>query len=178
MTGRQCGGCTLCCKLLPVRSLGKKDNQRCVHQRTGKGCAVYSKLIKVSPECVFWSCRWLGNDDAADLSRPDRSHYVIDVMPDFIGAQDDDTGEITEVPVVQIWVDPDYPDAHRDPALRAWLDRRQAVALIRYSASDAFALFPPSRTKDHQWMEKGSNSAGASHSAADIFRVLSENPSP
>jgi len=30
---RTCGGCTLCCKLLPVRELKKPANTRCQHQR-------------------------------------------------------------------------------------------------------------------------------------------------
>ena len=43
MTSKQtCGGCTFCCKLLPVDSLGKHANTRCQHQHVGKGCAVYA----------------------------------------------------------------------------------------------------------------------------------------
>lgn len=177
MTERQCGGCTLCCKLLPVRTLGKKANQRCDHQRSGKGCAVYAKLFKTAPECALWNCRWLVNDDMADLSRPDRSHYVVDIMPDFIGAQDDETGEVKEVPVVQVWCDPGFPDAHEDPPLRAWLDRHEAVALIRYSDHDAFVLFPPSRMANRQWLERRSKTAvDGSHSMKEIMRVLAANP--
>jgi hypothetical protein len=174
MTERQCGGCTLCCKLLPVRSLGKGAGQRCQHQRSGKGCAVYSKLLSVAPECRFWNCRWVVGEAGA-TGRPDRTHYVIDVMPDYIGAQDDETGEVMEVPVVQIWIDPGFPDAHRDPELRAWLDSTKQVALIRYSASDAFVLFPPSRMKSREWTERHSDNRGPTHTAADIFRVLGEN---
>lgn len=175
MTERQCGGCTLCCRLLPVRSLGKKDNQRCVHQRHHKGCAVYGKLMSVAPECRIWNCRWLVND-AGDTRRPDHVHYVVDIMPDFIKAQDDETGAIAEVPVVQVWVDPKFPDAHKDPALREWLDCNGHIALFRYSGEQAFVLFPPSRTKHREWMEKGSiNDGEPTHSVAEIFRVLGEN---
>jgi hypothetical protein len=171
---RQCGDCQLCCKLLPVRSLGKGAGERCRHQQHHKGCKVYAQLLNVAPECRLWNCRWLVNDDAGDLSRPDRSHYVIDIMPDFIKADDGD-GNIVEVPVVQVWVDPSYPDAHRDLALRAWLDRREAVALIRYSSGDGFVLFPPSRMANGQWMEKGSiNDGEPTHSAAEVFRVCGE----
>ena len=169
---RQCGDCQLCCKLLPVRSLDKPAHTRCRHQQHHKGCAVYAQLFRIAPECKLWSCRWLLHDDTGDLSRPDRSHYVIDVMPDFIRAEDED-GTVVEVPVVQVWVDPDYPHAHRDPALRAWLDKHAAVALIRYGSGDGFCLFPPSRMKSREWMEKGSINDGAkTHSVADIFRVL------
>ena len=91
---------------------------------------------------------------------------------DFVRADDGD-GNIVEVPVVQVWVDPDFPDAHRDPALREWLDRTGQVALIRYSSGDGFCLFPPSRMANHEWLEKRSNNdQGPTHSFAEVMRVL------
>lgn len=169
MTARQCGDCQLCCKLLPVRSVAKLAGQRCSHQQHHKGCNVYAKLWNVAPECKLWNCRWLTNDDAGELRRPDRSHYVIDVMPEYVTVNDD--GVEKTVPVVQIWVDPAYPDAHRDPALRAWLLRRGAegwAGLVRYSAEDGFVIFPPNMMDDGQWHERGSNCAREVHTAADI----------
>ena len=171
---RQCGECTLCCKLLPVRSLDKGAGERCKHQSHARGCKVYARLTSVSPECRLWSCRWLVNDDAGDLRRPDRSHYVLDVMPDFVTHDD---GEIrTAVPVIQVWVDPAHRDAYRDPALRAYLDRRGAegyAALIRYSDTEGFALFPPAMTPDGSWREVKSNSVGPTHTVDDVVRALS-----
>lgn len=114
---RRCGDCTLCCKLLPAPELEKPAGARCSHQRHGKGCAVYARRPW---SCATWTCRWLAGDDTSDLSRPDRVHYVIDVMPDFVRVGPDSQA----VPVVQVWIDPDYPDAHRDPRLRAYLARR------------------------------------------------------
>ncbi|HEV8466043.1 MAG TPA: hypothetical protein VGQ63_13705 [Pseudolabrys sp.] len=140
---RHCGGCTLCCKLLPVTDLDKVAGERCRHQRTGKGCAVYNIVGKMPPCCHFWNCRWLVNDDTADLSRPDRAHYVIDLLPDYVTVIDNETGEKTNVEVIQIWCDPKYPDAHRDPALRRYLERRAAegkMALVRYNQKDAFTI--------------------------------------
>ena len=154
---RQCGDCQLCCKLLPVRSLDKPAGERCEHQRHHKGCAVYSRLAHVSPECRLWNCRWLVNNDTADLSRPDRSHYVLDLMPDFVTLRDEETGELQHVEVVQIWVDPDYPDAHRDPVLRAYLERRakdNVVGLVRWGETAGMGLFPPSLSQNGQWNEK------------------------
>jgi hypothetical protein len=166
---RHCGSCNLCCSLLPVRSLGKKDGQRCKHQSHARGCKVHADLGRVSPECRLWNCRWLVND-AGDTKRPDRSHAVIDIMPDYIKARDDVTGEIDEILVVQIWIDPRYPDAHKDPALREWLDRNQEIALVRYSAENAIILFPPSRNRE--WMVKSSINCESAHTPEDLFRVL------
>lgn len=157
MTERKCGECTLCCRLLPTKEINKPANTRCKHQRHGKGCGIYDRRPL---SCMVWNCRWLANDDTANLSRPDRVHYVVDILPDYITVQQED-GSGTDVPVLQIWVDPAYPDAHRDPHLRAFIDRRGRehgmAALIRYGSSDGFVIFPPSLASDGEWHEQGSN---------------------
>ena len=170
---RECGTCTLCCRLLPVKGANKPANTRCQFQQTGKGCRVYHKPEKGFPwECALWSCVWLQNDDAADLRRPDRSRYVIDIMPDFVTNQSAD-GEKIEIPVVQIWIDPKFPDCHRDPELRAWLIRRQGFCgLVRYGNDDALLIIPPYLNDTGEWIEKGSNMREANHSFADVLKVL------
>ena len=60
------------------------------------------------------------------------------------------------IPAVQVWIDPDYPDAHRDPKLRAWLaemGKQDYVALIRYDHKETLTLIPPNMTHDGQWHE-------------------------
>jgi hypothetical protein len=153
---RRCGDCQLCCKLLPVRTLAKVAGEKCKHQRHGKGCSVYEKP-GFPAECRMWSCRWLLGMDTADMSRPDRVHYVIDVMPDSLIVTDNATGQSETAPCIQVWVDPDYPDAHRDPALRAYLMRRAAegvVALIRYDNREGMVLAAPSLTDGQGWVER------------------------
>lgn len=177
---RQCGDCQLCCKLLPVRSLDKLAGQRCQHQSHAKGCGVYARLMTVSPECRLWSCRWLVEDDTADLRRPDRSHYVIDIMPEFITVQDEN-GALEHVQVVQIWVDPRYPDAHRDPALRAYLERRageRIIGLVRWGSEEGMALFPPSLSNPPVWHEKRSNVVTATHSPEELLRAMARPNAP
>ena len=176
---RRCGECTLCCRLLPVKELGKLANERCRHQR-GLGCNVYHKLAQVSQSCALWTCRWLTEVDTVDLARPDRSHYVIDVMPDYVRWVDNETGVTTSVPVVQVWVDPNFPDAHRDPALRAYVERRALegiIALVRYGSGtdDDFTLIAPQLTQDGQWHEvkrPAGEPADPEHTAADRVKAL------
>lgn len=182
---RRCGDCQLCCKLLPMQASArhkahrtvatmveagvaslsdfagmieefeKPAGARCPHQRHGKGCSVYAKRPF---GCRTWNCRWVQKDDTADLPRPDRCHYVIDSLPDFVTAVDNTTGKHTRVPVIQVWVDPDYPDAHRDPKLRAFLARAaeqppHPLAMIRLSPSRAFTLWPPFLSQTGEWHE-------------------------
>lgn len=172
---RQCGDCQLCCRLVPVRELGKDGGVACRYQKFRKGCTVY-RTSKMPPACALWNCRWLVNDDADELSRPDRSHYVIDLMPDYITAQPNEGGEPQNIQVVQIWVDPKHPEAHRDPALRRWLFRRadQGIAgLIRFNETEALVLFAPPFDANGQWHEivSGTN-MGRQHSLTEIETAL------
>lgn len=85
-----------------------------------------------------------------DLPRPDRSHYVIDTVPDIVRVRNDETGESTQYDVMQIWVDPKFPDAWQDKALLDLLETG-IIALIRYDSSNGFALCPPSRSGTGKW---------------------------
>jgi hypothetical protein len=156
---RTCGSCTLCCKLVPVEQLGKRAGERCRYQ-SHKGCRIYATLGTISPECRLWSCQWLVDPETLGLGRPDRSHYVVDIMPDFIGAHDPDTGRVEDVQVMQVWVDPDYPEAWRDPALLRYIEHvavtRQQATLIRFNSADALAVFAPAIMADGEWHEKRS----------------------
>ena len=142
--GRRCGGCTLCCTLLPVKSLGKPERTRCTHLRS-KGCGIYARRPF---DCRTFSCRWLMDETTAGLRRPDKAGYVIDPMTDTVLVD----GQPCDV--VQVWID--TPDAHRDPALRAWLemvaDQFGLPALIREDARKGFMLLAPSFTGG-EWVE-------------------------
>jgi hypothetical protein len=171
---RNCGDCQLCCRLLPVPPLLKKAGQRCKHQKFGVGCAVYG-TARMPPECRLWSCRWLVSDDTGDVPRPDRCHYVIDVMPDFVTCRDNETGEEVSVQVVQVWCDPRHRDAHRDPHLRRYLYRRGEEgigAIIRFDSQDAIAVMPPQLCADGEWHEVSGQSLGRTHSFGEVLRAV------
>jgi hypothetical protein len=156
--GRRCGSCTLCCKLVPVRSLGKQANTRCRFQ-CSKGCRVYPVLERISPECRSWSCRWLVDPDATGLRRPDRVHYVIDLVPDFIGIRPNGEGDFINLPVVQVWADPAFPDAWRqDQALKDYMlmaaEKHKHATLVRQGNVDGTVVFPPPLCSDGEWHER------------------------
>jgi hypothetical protein len=166
---RRCGDCQLCCTLLPTREVPTAAGERCKHQRFHKGCAIYKDR---PTSCRLWSCRWLTEDDTADLRRPDRSGYVLDMLPDFITLEQPDRP--IRIEVVQVWVDPRRPDSHRDPALRAWLERRAedgVAALVRLSGKDGFVLFAPAFTSGRGWVERTGN-CEPEHPMADVMKAL------
>jgi hypothetical protein len=165
---RKCGDCTLCCKLLPVAELNKPASTRCKHQRQIKGCLVYHEP-NMPVSCKVWNCRWLVNNDTADLARPDRSHYVIDIMPDFVVALDQ--GRNIKIQVVQIWCDTNHPDAWKDPRLKEYMIRRGAegiASMIRYNSNDAIVVIPPNMTKENQWVIRG----GDMREKEDLIKLL------
>ena len=181
---RQCGDCQLCCKLLPMKrdkypwprvmeitkemiaagfppakfegmtpDFHKPAGERCPHQKHHKRCSIYGNRPF---GCRIWNCRWLVEDDTADIRRPDRSHLVIDMMPDFVTLRNNEDGSENRVQVVQVWIDPKFPDAHRDPKFRAYVERRAREGtwtLVRKNSSDGFALIPPCIAEDGQWHE-------------------------
>jgi hypothetical protein len=171
---RQCGDCQLCCKLLPVPPLQKAAGASCRFQKFHKGCTVYHRA-EMPPECAIWNCRWLVNDDTADLPRPDRAHYVIDVMPDFITINNEESGK-QNLQVAHVWIDPKHPEAHRDPALRRWMFRRAEAGiatLIRYNAKDAIVIFAPPFDADGQWHEITSGMTSvATHTLDEMIAAL------
>lgn len=140
---RQCGSCTLCCKLLPVPEISKPTGERCGSQ-CRKGCAIYAMR---PTSCREWTCVWLLNkpeDDVGDMPRPDRCGYVLDMHFDYVVLADDDTGERNKVPCIQVWADYGV-DATQDTALRRLLERNKAPALIRsIKAGGFFIARPPS----------------------------------
>jgi hypothetical protein len=153
-TGRECGTCTLCCKLLPVKSLGKKAGERCAHVRHGKGCTIYEQRPF---DCRTWACRWLADPLTAGLPRPDRAHYVIDMAEDIITVVPEDSAPV-RIPVLQVWIDPAYPAVKDDQRLRAYLaamgEQLGVAALLRFNSSDAIALLPPAMSDDGKFHEK------------------------
>jgi hypothetical protein len=172
---RKCGGCTLCCKVMPVGPpLAKPALTRCVHQSHAIGCKVYRRLESVSPGCRLWNCRWLVDEDTGDLKRPDRSHYVVDNFPDYVETQQHGSDERTPVEVIQIWADTDYPDAHQDPALRAYLIRKAMPGLVRFGGHEAFILVPPNRHPEGpHFLEIRTNlRKGPAHTAFEVINAL------
>jgi hypothetical protein len=129
----------------------KPAGLKCPHQHFG-GCRVYEKRPM---GCRLWSCRWLVGDDTAELRRPDRVGYVIDLAPDYIVI--DANGESTKIAVVQIWIDPKRKDDWRqDDELWKFMARRgyeNMATILRFNSYDAKIIFPPVMSDDHQWHE-------------------------
>lgn len=185
MSTRQCGDCQLCCKLVPVfdnegaggrKPIDKPAGVRCVHQRHHKGCAIYGNHPFC---CQMYSCMWLVAPDATMLTRPDRSHCVIDPTLDYFTIRNDDTGATQKFPAMQIWVDPDFPEAHREPAIREYMElqgKKGVASLVRWDNKRGMVVFSPSISEDGKWHEIKSNlNPEEQHSALQVAEALAES---
>jgi Fe-S-cluster containining protein len=167
-TGRSCGNCTLCCKLLPVPvpQIAKPANQRCQHQRF-KGCSIYAQRPMA---CRTWSCRWMADADTTGMPRPDRCHYVIDITYDKVIRMNTTTGERSVLAAMQVWIDPAFRDAHRAPELRRFVEhmgKKWGVAtIVRWGSAKGLILFPPSLTGGHGWIEDYTDQVPAAEAEA------------
>ena len=123
-----------------LEDFDKPAGVKCPLQRHHKGCSAYARRPF---GCRTWSCRWLTDDDTAAMHRPDRSHFVIDPTPDFVRGRESENSEPRIIPVIQIWLDPDYPDAFRDPELRAYLTAQKTAGIVRLNNRDAFFVVGP-----------------------------------
>jgi hypothetical protein len=152
-TGRNCGDCGLCCKLLPIPPLNKPAGVRCQHSRHHKGCTIYKGRPTA---CRTWSCRWLADPLTAGMPRPDRCHYVIDMSYDHITQMMPD-GSKKQISSLQVWVDPAFPEAHRAPELRAFMlmmaEKWGVVTTVRFSSRKAVIVVAPPHNSNGEWLE-------------------------
>lgn len=102
-TGRSCGSCSLCCRLLNVPEAGKPEHGWCPHCRPGKGgCSIYPDRPNV---CRTYACHWLIDDvNFNDDWFPQKSRIV----PDF--HIDDETKNM----FLRFHIDPRTPNRWRE----------------------------------------------------------------
>jgi hypothetical protein len=95
--GRQCGDCTLCCKVMAIEELAKPANTWCPHCRPTRGCQTYASR---PAECRSFSCVWLVNELLEEHWKPSRSKLVLTTSEDGL----------------EVRCDPGFPDAwHKEP---------------------------------------------------------------
>jgi hypothetical protein len=81
LTGRECGKCSLCCKLLKVPDLDKEQGVWCKHCAPGAGgCTVYETR---PPVCRDYACMWLTMPQIGDEWRPLDSGMIMDLGMHF-----------------------------------------------------------------------------------------------
>src|SRR5665647_396760 len=76
--GRECGSCTLCCKVYSIAEIGKAAGKWCKHCTPGKGCAIHESLPSV---CATFNCLWRTEKALPPHWKPEQSKMVITIFP-------------------------------------------------------------------------------------------------
>ena len=106
---RECGTCTLCCKVMGIVELDKPRSRWCDHAMPGRGCAIYDQRPH---SCRVFSCLWLLDEGLGEEWKPEKSKLVI--VPDNDGR------------ATRVYVDASSPDAwKREPYYHSLLDFMQ-----------------------------------------------------
>ena len=124
---RECGTCTLCCKLFLIPEIAKPAGQWCAHCAPGRGCGIY---VDRPRQCRDFSCLWMNDANLSAEWKPERSKIVLSLFPSngFLYAQ----------------VDPGAPGAWRKAPyhanLRAWAkslltERRHVIVFVNDMAT-------------------------------------------
>jgi hypothetical protein len=77
--GRECGACTLCCKVFDVPSLEKPAGQWCRHCLPGRGCGIHATR---PDHCRAFHCLWMTQSWLGPEWKPDRSKMVLTIDPE------------------------------------------------------------------------------------------------
>jgi hypothetical protein len=97
---RECGDCTLCCKVMAIEELAKPAGAWCRDCKPGRGCLIYADR---PPECRSFSCLWLVDDRLDQHWKPSKSKLVLTTSEDGI----------------EVRCDPGFPDAWRKQPFRS-----------------------------------------------------------
>lgn len=74
VTGRSCGTCSLCCKVLAVEALNKPSGQWCVHAAPGRGCQIHEARPQA---CREFFCVWLTDPNLGPEWKPEVARFVL-----------------------------------------------------------------------------------------------------
>ncbi len=77
ITARECGSCTLCCKVYEVPVLEKPEGKWCQHCKPGKGCGIWADRPKF---CRDFHCLWINDRSFGPEWKPETAKFVMNVQ--------------------------------------------------------------------------------------------------
>lgn len=71
---RDCGDCSLCCKVFFVGEFEKKAGDWCRHCSPGRGCGIHSTRPAI---CRDFFCFWISHPELPNFLKPNRSKVIL-----------------------------------------------------------------------------------------------------
>jgi hypothetical protein len=72
--GRECGTCTMCCKVFRIAELDKAEGRWCRHVVQGRGCGIHATRPGV---CRTFYCHYLRNPHLGPEWKPEQAKFVL-----------------------------------------------------------------------------------------------------
>ena len=76
MSQRDCGTCTLCCKVFDVPPVNKKQGVWCQHCAPGRGCGIHATRPQF---CRDFHCLWIADQSFGPEWKPETSKFVLNL---------------------------------------------------------------------------------------------------
>ena len=76
--GRNCGSCTLRCKVYEIAVLAKPPGRWCGHCKPGAGCGIHAMR---PDQCRAFNCLWLEDPAIPEDWKPEKSKFVLTIFP-------------------------------------------------------------------------------------------------
>ena len=99
---RECGTCTMCCKVMGIKEIEKPSGQWCPHCLPGKGCGIYAER---PGSCRAFYCLWMQDASFGPEWKPEKAKFVVYVQRNGVN--------------LQVAVDPSFPNAWTKPPYQA-----------------------------------------------------------
>ena len=74
VAGRECGSCTLCCKVAAVEEVRKPNGVWCSHCVAGKRCTIYHQRPS---SCRSFYCQWMVEKTLGPEWKPERAKFAL-----------------------------------------------------------------------------------------------------
>jgi len=132
--GRECGTCSMCCKLLDIPEWNKPRNVWCEHCTPGKGCNIYNDRPEL---CRTFRCIWLRTPEMPEWVKPSESKMLLCTL----GYNQAGFVEAPNRTVITVLVDPAYQNVLREGTKqRAFLDELSYHNIIVCEDVTEFAI--------------------------------------
>lgn len=128
---KDCGSCSLCCKLIEVPNLAPAGKW-CPNCKPGSGCVIH----ETRPDfCRNYHCFWRA-ESWPDEFRPDRCKVIFEALPG--------------VETILVSVDPSRPDAWKEKNVRKVIEtlRRKGRPLVLKTKNDTEFFIPKGWSKN------------------------------
>lgn len=121
MSGKTCGDCGLCCKLLGIQALDKAPGAWCRHYKRGSGCGQYA----MRPDaCRGFECLWLQSEKLDDAWKPNRAKFVM-----YTERQDKRLNVVVDPATPSAWKSDPYYSRLKAMSQRAYHGHELVVAI-------------------------------------------------